>query len=259
MSQISSVAKALGRGPKKIQDDEYSLLPNHEPFVGVLPQQGKCCEIAGPRGRLQDLSTLQNIKDFVRHHRRVVYALPPILAGTLWGTMMLYFLIYYLTLPRDPDGKLPRIGPEYSTWPYISCIGAVRLPYFESFSIAVAALVFVAFYLDLYIGREVQPGAWWRRAKCSLGCLSSIFLIALSFVVIKADNHNHLIFTSIQIWSMGAAKTSDYFLSYRMRRHSRKNRWLLFAKLWKRCIGICAARKKTSSIFYFFLNTTLMH
>jgi hypothetical protein len=178
-------------------------------------------------------------------YQNAIRAAPAVMAGLLWFSMMLYFLIYYETLTRDHEGRLPRIGDAYSTFPYISCVGAIRLSYFRGFACIVAVLVSLSFFLDFWVGRNVAPGRWFRRAKLSFGIISSIFLVLLSFESVNNSNHLHLIFTSIQIWSMGAAKLSDYFLSYRMRRHERTNRHLLFAKLWKKCIGIVAARKQT--------------
>jgi hypothetical protein len=176
-------------------------------------------------------------------NQNALRAAPAVLAGTLWLTMMVYFLIYYETLPRNSDGQLPRIGASYSTFPYISCIGAVRLGYFRGFACVVAVFVTLSFFLDFWVGRNVVPGRWFRRLKFFFGTISSIFLVLLSFESVNSANHLHLIFTSVQIWCMGAAKLSDYFLSYRTRRRDRTNRHLLFAKLWKKCIGIAAARK----------------
>jgi hypothetical protein len=176
-------------------------------------------------------------------YRNALRAAPAVMAGTLWFSMMLYFLIYYETLPKDQEGHLPRIGDAYSTFPYISCIGAIRIWYFRGFACVVALLVSISFFLDFWVGRHVKPGRWFRRAKLFFGIVSSTFLVLLSVESVNSSNHLHLIFTSIQIWCMGAAKLSDYFLSYRMRRRDRTNYHLLFAKLWKKCIGIVAARK----------------
>jgi hypothetical protein len=180
--------------------------------------------------------------NFLYRHRHFFYASPAVLAGVLWASMMVYFEIYYQTLSRDSSGHLPRIGDAYSTFPYISCIGATRLSYFRGFATTVAFLVSTAFFLDFYLGRVVQPGRWFRLSKFLFGIISSAFLVALSFESVNSSNHLHLIFTSIQIWCMGLAKLSDYFLSYCMRRHDRGNPHLLFAKLWKKCVGCVAAR-----------------
>jgi hypothetical protein len=197
-----------------------------------------------------DIQTQKPKSQFI--FRNALRAGPPILAGTLWFSMMSYFLIYYETLPKDTQGRLPRIGSAYSTFPYISCIGAVRLSYFRGFACVVAPLLTLAFLLDFWTGRNVTPGRWFRCAKLFFGTISSVFLVLLSFESVNSGNHLHLIFTSIQIWCMGAAKLSDYFLSYRMRRHDRKNHHLLSAKLWKKCIGIVAAR-----MFNFFSESTV--
>lgn len=50
---------------------------------------------------------------------------------------------------------------------------------------------------------------------------------------------------------MGSAKLMDYLLSYFMRRHDSTNKHLLFTKLWKKCVGLVAAR--TSVITYMSL------
>jgi hypothetical protein len=164
--------------------------------------------------------------------------------------MMAYFFHFYMTLPKDAQGRLPRIGEAYSTFPYISCIGAVRLPYFRGFACMVAILVTFSFSLDLWIGRHVRPGRWFRRAKLFFATISSFFLVLLSFESINNGNHLHLIFTSIQIWCMGAAKLSDYFLNRRLRKCDRKRliRCLQISKLWKRVVGIIAMRMLHFSI-----------
>jgi hypothetical protein len=176
--------------------------------------------------------------------RNALRASPPILAATLWLSMMAYFFHFYMTLPKDAQGQLPRIGEAYSTFPYISCIGAVRLPYFRGFASVVALLVTLSFFLDFWTGRHVRPGRWFRRAKLFFGTVSSVFLVLLSFESVNNGNHLHLIFTSIQIWCMGGAKLSDYFLNRRLRKCDRKRliRCLQVSKLWKRVVGIAAMR-----------------
>lgn len=133
-------------------------------------------------------------------------------------------------------------GPSYSVWPYISCIGAVRLAAFQTFACIIAPLVITAFGLDLWLGRVILPGRWLRVTKFALAVISDGFLIALSFESVNSHSHLHLIFTSIQIWCMGAAKIVDDILNHTMRKYDPTNEHLLMAKRWKRAAGFFALR-----------------
>lgn len=118
--------------------------------------------------------------DFLHQHRNTLRAAPAALASTLWLTMMVYFFVYYTTVLNKVDGHFPRIGPSYSVWPYISCVGAVRLKAFQGFAIVVATLVITSFALDIWLGRHIKPGRWLRVVKLGLAVISDSFLVALS-------------------------------------------------------------------------------
>jgi Frag1/DRAM/Sfk1 family len=163
---------------------------------------------ATPINPSKSLSKARHLPHLLLAHRTACYAAIPLVGATLWTSMMLYFLYYYLTLPRL-HGTLPRIGFAYSTFPYISCIGAVRLPYFQTFCIAVATTNTLSFALDLHLTASIRTARRWRWAKSSASWISSVFLILLSYYSVNANDQLHLDFTSIQILSTGLARTVD--------------------------------------------------
>ena len=157
------------------------------------------------------------LRTWLRRYRRFVLALPPILAVTIWLCMLTYFLIYYLTLPRTANGQRPRISSAYSTWPYISCIGANRLPVFRACCTTVSFLLTTTFASLWYLGRRINVGSRFRLGTLVLVSLSDLFLILLSFASINSSGRIHLVFTSIQIFAMAFGKGSDYMMNRLMR------------------------------------------
>ena len=108
-------------------------------------------------------------------------ALPAVLGAIFWSTQMIYFLFWFVSRPPLSDGVWPRIGPSYAAFPFISCVGAVRELSFKVVSITVAVLLWAAFGVDFYVGRQLTVGKFWRLGKLILSSVSSVFLIALSF------------------------------------------------------------------------------
>jgi hypothetical protein len=154
---------------------------------------------------------------FTPRQRRLARSAPPLVAVVLWSAMMIYFMIYYLTLPRDAEGHLPRISPQYAVWPYISCIGANRLNVFQGICAAVASAVTVTFIYYWFSGRHIIVGRRIRFGIVILALLSNIFLVLLSYASIDVNGRKHLVYTSLQIWFMGTVKFSDFIMNEFMR------------------------------------------
>lgn len=178
----------------------------------------------------------------LQRNRRFLWAAVPLLAAMLWATMMSYFYIYYITLPRM-NGMLPRIGLSYATFPFISCVGAVRLSYFQGFCIAVSTFNVIAFALNLYVMRRVRVGRFWRWAKATASCVGSVFLILLSFFSVETNNRLHLIFTSMQIIFTGIARSLDGVETHLLLRYSPWNPYINRSNTVKKAAAIVATRE----------------
>src|SRR5436853_165210 len=80
-------------------------------------------------------------------------------------SLLVYFFMTYVFLPRDPKtGAWPRISPVYSTWPFTSCIGGMRLAVYKAFAFVVASLYQCGSFISLYLTWKKESGYWFRRA-----------------------------------------------------------------------------------------------
>jgi hypothetical protein len=167
--------------------------------------------------------------------------------------MLTVFITSYLN-SRDPQGHIPRISEHYSTFPYISCIGAVHIFYFRATSILAAICIITSFLLDYHFGKNISSGKLWRRIKIFWGVITSIFLVAMffKFASINDGNDIHLTFVFFHIWTAICAKLSDFVSLFLMRKVNKANRYLIFAKKWKKCVGFIGARESNihSSTLY---------
>ena len=175
-------------------------------------------------------------------YRQAAYALPSTIAWVSWTFMLTVFITSYLN-SRDSQGRIPRISEHYSTFPYISCIGALHIFYFRATSILAAICIITSFLLDYHFGKNISAGKLWRRIKIFWGVIASICLVAMSFASINNGNDLHLIFVSFHIWTAVFAKLCDFISSFLMRKVNKANRHLIFAKRWKKCVGFTGARE----------------
>jgi hypothetical protein len=175
-------------------------------------------------------------------YRQLVYAAPSTIAWLSWLTMLIFFLASYMTL-RDSNGHIPRISFHYSTFPYISCIGALHAVYFRMTCILVASCVITSFILDYHFGKTIDAGRIWRQVKVFWGILASGFLVAMSFASINDGGNLHLIFASVHIWTAVCAKICDFVSGILMRKVNKTNPHLILAKKWKKVVGFIGARK----------------
>lgn len=182
---------------------------------------------------------------FLRN-RHFLWASLPFTSAMLWTTMMVYFYIYYITLPRL-NGVWPRIGLSYATFPFISCVGAVRLTYFRGFSGAVAVTNILTFALNGYLMRRIEVGRFWRYLKFAAAVNSSVFLVLLSYFSVENNNRLHLIFTSIQIMATGLTKGLDTVETYFLLKVSPNNWYINRTKFVKRTAATVAFRKHVLS------------
>jgi hypothetical protein len=123
-----------------------------------------------------------------------------LVAAVLESSLLAYFFITYVSLPQDPKtGALPRISPVYSTWPFISCIGSLRLATYKAFGFVVSALYQSSSIINLYLSWHKKEGYWFRRAGAVTGLASTVLLIWLTFSSANTDNHTHLYITAAKI------------------------------------------------------------
>ena len=180
-------------------------------------------------------------------YQPILYAALPVITATIWFSQMVYFLIYYLTLPRDPEThKRPKVSPAYSVWPFISCIGSVRMQYFQAFCSTTALFFMSSCFCDLYLNRDMTTAYWLRRAKAGASVITGVFLVALSFESVNSGNHLHLIFTSIQIWSASAVKLLGFLVEKAVAKQYqalKQDHVAKFSRRWKHFIAVFAGRK----------------
>ena len=129
-----------------------------------------------------------NISEGFRRSIGLWRALPAALGAIFWSTQMIYFLFWFVSRPPLSDGAWSRIGPSYAAFPFISCVGAVRELSFKAVSITVAVLLWTAFGIDFFVGRQSPVGKFWRLGKLICSSVSSVFLIALAFASVDVSS-----------------------------------------------------------------------
>ena len=171
------------------------------------------------------VSLLQRLPYFVLTHPTTVYAALPLVCAILWVSMLLDFFIWYTVLPRH-RGRLPILSYTYAEWPYISCIGGVRLARFQGFCVAVALTNCISFLLDISLTSTIPTGRRWRWAKAIASWISSLFLILLSFYSVEKKGNFHLYFTSVHVFGTGLARAFDGVVQKELLRRSPGNPYI---------------------------------
>jgi hypothetical protein len=147
--------------------------------------------------------------NFLKGHRYNLFATLPLLAAILEASVLAYFFMTYVSLPPDPKtGALPRISPVYSTWPFISCIGSLRLAVYKTFAFVVAGLYQSGSLINLYFSWNKMEGYWFRRGGAVTGLSSTVLLIWLTFSSGNTESHTHLFITAAKILATLATKTN---------------------------------------------------
>jgi hypothetical protein len=152
-------------------------------------------------------------------NRYNVFATLPLLAGVLELSLLVYFFMTYVFLPRDPKtGAWPRISPVYSTWPFTSCIGGIRLAVYKAFAFVVASLYQCGSFIGLYLTWKKESGYWFRRVGTVAGFTSSVLFICIVFSSGNTGTHTHLSLTAIKILATLAVKANVFICDYLDRR-----------------------------------------
>jgi hypothetical protein len=157
--------------------------------------------------------------------------------------MLIYFLDLYLTLPRKGSSQLPRISPQYSIWPYISCTGSLNLTAFKIFAFLIAFFFCATFVFELSISLHARPAYWLRRLLIPASALWSGLFIYLTFASKDTTSHLHLYVVSIKLFASLAIKTMSYFAARQTRKaysalaHDRAS---CVSHRWKQLVLLCA-------------------
>jgi hypothetical protein len=157
--------------------------------------------------------------------------------------MLVYFLDLYLTLPRKSPSQLPRISPQYSIWPYISCTASLNLTAFKIFAFLIAFLFCATFVFELLISFHTRPGYLLRRLVILIALLWSALFIWLVFASKDVTSHVHLYLISVKLFASLAIKTMSYFTSHQMRKHYpalKSDRIASISHRWKQLVLLCA-------------------
>jgi hypothetical protein len=155
------------------------------------------------------------VSSYLKDNRYNFFATVPLLAAVLEISLLVYFITTYVSLPRDPKtGALPRISPVYSTWPFTSCIGGIRLAVYKTFALVVASLFQCGCCINLYLTWKKESGYWFRRVGAVAGLTSSVLLISLAFSSGNTKIHSHLFLTAAKILATLTVKTNVFICDY---------------------------------------------
>jgi hypothetical protein len=182
-------------------------------------------------------------QSFLERHRLALGTCLPIFYAITQLLMLVYFLDLYLALPRKISSQLPRISPQYSIWPYISCVGALNLTAFKIFAILIASLFCATFIFDLFISLHTRPAYWLRRILILVTLVWSALFIWLVFASKDVTSHVHLYIVSVKVITSLAIKTMSYFTGRQMRKYYpvlKIDRVASISHRWKQVVLLCA-------------------
>jgi hypothetical protein len=180
---------------------------------------------------------------FFKRHRLALGTCLPIFFALTQLLMLLYFLDLYLTLPRKSPSQLPRISPQYSIWPYISCTASLNLTAFKIFAFLIVFFFCATFIFDLFISLHTRPGYWLRRLLILAAMVWSALFIWLVFKSENVISHTHLYIVSVKLFTSLAIKTMSYFTDHQMRKNYpalKNDRVASISHRWKQVVLLCA-------------------
>lgn len=132
--------------------------------------------------------------------------------------LLVFLFDIYVSFPRDSQtGRLPRISPVYSIWPFISCVGSERLAVYITFSLLISFLLTIANLVGFYSGRNTRPGYFLRRLRLLISLISSCLFIWLVFASSSTSDHLHLFIVSLRISFLFSNKVISWLIDHRMR------------------------------------------
>ena len=158
------------------------------------------------------------INGWIARHKLFLGCLLPLFSVLFELTMLSIFLYIYLSLPVDPKtGIRRRISPQYSMWPFISCVGSTALTVFRALSFAIVVCSITATALLFYLNYKVKPGYWLRRLQLLQTLTANAFLIWLVFASEDSATHLHLYIVSLRLLFLFGAKCTAWLVAFAMR------------------------------------------
>lgn len=216
---------------KSAHPGTYIQLPDRSPDVPFFPpppanpaKSGQLSALANVQ--LQDAQSkpsalsvlLHPVTIFVKRHKLILACSLPLTTVLLEIPMLSFFLYTYLTLPLDPEtGLRPRLSPFYSIWPFISCVGSIRLAFYQGVSVIGCILTLTAGSISLYWARDVHPGYYLRRFQFFETVMANAFLIALIFASEHVSSDVHLVFVALRLLSLYGIKSTTWLTWKAMR------------------------------------------
>lgn len=173
----------------------------------------------------------------------IISSLFPTLAATAQLILLVFFLDVYVSLPQAPDGSRPRIAPVYSIWPYVACVGNIRLTAYRIFGFLIAFFYVSTFVLDMFVNWDCHTAKWLRWLRLLVSCVSGGALIAVVFASYDDTSHLHLYLVSVQAVSFTVVKSLTWAIDHALRRNYallKTNRNAVLAKRWRFAVYVTA-------------------
>lgn len=203
-----------------------------------------------------DLSLKQALNSNYTHSNRIssfnrrmkplliISSLLPTLAATSQLLLLLYLLDVYVSLPQAPDGGRPRISPVYSIWPYVACVGSIRLLAYKIFGFLIAFFYISTFAVDMFVNWDIPTAKWLRWLRLLVSCVSGGALIAVVFASADDTSHLHLYLVSVQGVALTTVKSLTWAIDHTMRRNYillKTDRNAVLAKRWRYIVYVLAS------------------
>lgn len=217
--QLTSAAETSAVGTKATASsgirDVFRKPMRSGPYILLDDKSG-----ADPVSPISTQNELQRngVLAWIARNKLFLGALLPLFSVLFELTMLSLFLYIYLSLPMDPvTGTRQRISPQYSIWPFISCVGSTKLAVFRALSFAIVVCSLMAVSLLFYLNHNVEPGYWLRRLLLLITTTANAFLIWLVFASEDNKTHLHLYIVAIRLLLLFAAKCTAWLIAYAMR------------------------------------------
>jgi hypothetical protein len=191
--------------------------------------------------------------DYVADRMYIFGALLPVMSALLEATLLAFLLGTYYTLPPKPGTttRPPRVAALYSTFPFISCVGSLRLPAYQGMSICVVVLNVTSSSISLYRGRDERIGWQSRRTQFLASVVAAGLGVWVVFAAANPDKHLHLLVTAAKALSVFGIKLTGWLVD-----HFQRRRYPVLWKaavvkvlVWWRVIVLSIAFRKTDFCF----------
>lgn len=166
----------------------------------------------------------------------IISSLFPTFAATAQLLLLLFLVDVYVSLPQSATGGRPRISPVYSIWPYVACVGALRITAYKVFGFLIAFFYINTFTIDMYVNWYNPTAKWLRWLRLLISGVSGGALIAVVFASADDTSHLHLYLVSVQGVTFTVVKSLTWIIDHTMRRNYpllKTDRTAVLAKRWR--------------------------